>query len=160
MNGPARSPEPPDHPDLPVKPPLVFLVSIVIGVGTHHLAPMRAGPAGRASVGVAIVALAVALLVWAALSFRSRRTPLEPWKPTTAIVDFGPFAFSRNPVYLAFALIQVGFGLWTDRLAVVAMVVPALLATNAWIVPREEAYLERKFGAEYVGYRRRVRRWL
>jgi len=149
-----------DNPDLPFKPPLPFAAAIVVGVGLHHWWPMSSRPAGWAPLGIALVALAGALLVWCVLVFRSQHTPLEPWKATKVIVDDGPFAFSRNPVYLGFVLLQVGIGLWSDRLAVVALVVVPALMIARMVVPREEAYLQRKFGQVYGDYCARVRRWL
>lgn len=150
----------PDHPDLPYKPPLAYLLAILLGILLERWWPLPPRPHALMPVGVTLVALAIALLVWAQLSFRARRTPLEPWKATRAIVDFGPFAHSRNPVYIAFALIQVGIGLWIDRLWVVALVVVPAVATALVVVPREERYLRRKFGSEYEDYCAKVRRWL
>jgi len=150
----------PDHPDLPYKPPLAYLAAIVVGVGVHHWWPMHARPGGWVFPGVALVVLGAAVLVWAQVVFRAKRTPLEPWKATKAIVSDGPFAWSRNPVYIAFALIQIGIGVWSDQLAVVALVLVPIVATVVLIVPREERYLRRKFGAEYAAYCARVRRWL
>ncbi|MNC99668.1 hypothetical protein D3C83_180330 [compost metagenome] len=76
------------------------------------------------------------------------------------VVSRGPYALSRNPIYVGFALFQVGLGLWTNRLAVVLMVVPAVIATGVVVIRREERYLERKFGAAYLEYKTRVRRWV
>lgn len=149
-----------DHPDLPFKPPLPFVAAIVVGVGVDHWWPMSVRPAGWAPLGIALVALAGALLAWCVLIFRAHHTPLEPWKATKVIVDHGPFAWSRNPVYIGFALAQVGIGVWSDALAVVVLVVVPVLATNVFVVPREEAYLRRKFGAVYGDYCARVRRWV
>lgn len=149
----------PDHPNLPYKPPLAYLAAIAVGMLIHERWPMSARPASWLPVGVSLVVFGAALLLWAKLVFDSKRTPLEPWKATRAIVDHGPFAFSRNPVYIGFAIIQVGVGVWSDRLAVVILtIVPAFL-TAVLIVPREEAYLRRKFGAEYEDFCARVRRW-
>ena len=150
----------PDHPDLPLKPPLVFLAAIAVGYLIGQYAPMSARPAGYAPAGMVLVGVAVLLAAWAAGTFRRAGTPAEPWKPTRTIVEDGPFAFSRNPIYIAFALLQVGVGIWGDRLAVVLMVIPALFVTDRVIVRREEAYLERKFGAAYLDYKARVRRWI
>lgn len=150
----------PDHPDLPFKPPLPFLAAIVGGVGLHHLRPIRVRPVGWAPLGIVLILLAGLVLTWAMRAFRRKRTPLEPWKATRAIVDDGPFAFSRNPVYIAFAMIEVGFGVWSDKLAVVALVMVPLAMVATMVVPREEAYLRRKFGAEYLDYCSRVRRWV
>jgi len=150
----------PDHPDLPLKPPLVFLFCLVVGVGIHHFWPRAARPEGWASVGVGVAVLGIALAQWATYEFRRHKTAVLPWKPTRVIVDSGPFAVSRNPIYLGMALLQVGLGLWANKLAVVLMVVPAIIVTNVLVIAKEEEYLERKFGAVYTEYKARVRRWV
>jgi protein-S-isoprenylcysteine O-methyltransferase Ste14 len=156
----AASAGPPDHPDLPYKPPLPFLLAIVAGIGLDNLYRLSARPPGWAPAGVTLVLLGAALLLWALHEFRSNHTSIEPWKPTTAIIESGPFAYSRNPVYIGFALVTIGVGTWVDRGMIVLLAIPAFLATDRWIVPREEVYLERKFGEAYLRYRRRVRRWI
>lgn len=160
MTGHDAAPVVPDHPDLPYKPPLAFVLAIVGGLALDPLYRLTARPPGWAPVGVTLVLLGAALLFWAFREFRARRTAIEPWKPTTAIIESGPFAYSRNPVYIAFALITLGIGAWVDRGFIALLTVPAVLATDRWIIPREERYLTRKFGDRYVSYRRRVRRWL
>jgi protein-S-isoprenylcysteine O-methyltransferase Ste14 len=149
----------PDHPDLPYKPPLAFVAALLLGVVVHRAWPRGARPDGWLPLGVTIVLLGVALLVWAKVVFDRKHTPLEPWKATKAIVDDGPFAYSRNPVYIGFAVIQVGIGVWSDRLAIVLLSVVPMLLTALLIVPREERYLQRKFGDEYRDYCSRVGRW-
>lgn len=151
---------PPDHPNLPVKPPLVFIAALLLGLLVHWFKPMPARPDGWGGLGIIFAGLAAALMAWAWVALKRKRTDVRPWKPTTAIVTRGPFALTRNPIYLGFALLQVGIGLWSDRLAVLLMTVPAIAATNNWIIAREESYLLRKFGAEYERYLSRVRRWL
>ncbi len=150
----------PDHPELPYKPPLAYLAALLVGIMLHRAWPMHARPAGWSPVGVTLVAVGAALLAWAKVVFDRHRTPLEPWKATKAIVDEGPFARSRNPVYIGFAIIHVGIGVWTDKLAVVLLVAVPVVMTAALVVPREEDYLRRKFGAVYEDYCSRVRRWL
>ena len=83
----------------------------------------------------------------------------RPDKPDTALVEAGPFRFSRNPVYLGFILGMLGIALrWGDLWGWLA-----LLATHgvldALVVRREEAYLAARFGPAYDAYRARVRRW-
>lgn len=151
---------PPDHPDLPIKPPFVFLWATVIGLVVHAIKPVAVRPERWAPLGGIFMLLAIGLIVWAWTALRRHHTDVRPWKPTTEIVTDGPYALSRNPIYLAFALFQVGYGLRSDRLAVVLMVIPAVVATNTWIIAREEAYLARKFGEPYEAYLRAVRRWL
>ena len=124
----------PDHPDLPVKPPLVWLVALVLGWWLHRFMPLPARGNGIAWVGLLVVVAGVLLALWALLTLRAAHTPVEPWKAAGAIVERGPYAFTRNPIYLAFALVTLGVGIWINRLAVVAMVVPALLITAAVVL--------------------------
>ncbi|MFQ5932526.1 MAG: methyltransferase family protein [Nitrospiraceae bacterium] len=80
-------------------------------------------------------------------------------QPTTKIVRSGPYRFSRNPIYLAGLILQLGIALWFNSLWVAGSlaVPPALM----WLVviPREERYLEARFPSEYAAYRASVRRW-
>ncbi|MGE5443670.1 MAG: methyltransferase family protein [Ignavibacteriales bacterium] len=102
----------------------------------------------------------VALIIWSVRTFRLAKTSLIPVKPTTAIVTDGPFRFSRNPIYVGFAFLYLGVGLWLNALWVVVMLVPLLLVIQSYVIVREERYLELKFGQEYLQYKARVRRWL
>lgn len=151
---------PPDHPDLPVKPPLVFVATLLIGLVVDWFKPMPARPDRWGGLGIIFCALALVLVAWAWLVLKRRRTDVRPWKPTTAIVADGPYGLTRNPIYLGFALFQVGIGLWSDKLAVLLMTVVGIAITNNVIIAREESYLFRKFGAEYERYLGQVRRWL
>jgi len=87
-------------------------------------------------------------------------TPVPGNRPTIAIVRTGPYGFSRNPIYLAFTLLQIGLAAWINSVGVLIMLFPALALMALFVVPREERYLEARFPAEYVRYKRDVRRWL
>lgn len=160
LPGHPENPDHQDHPDLPVKPPLISLLALVIGYLIHHFLPMRARPDGWGATGIVLVVLGLALSQWAIHQFRVEKTAVKPWKPTRVILDRGPFAFTRNPIYLAFLLLQVGIGLWHDRIAVVLMTIPAAIVLDRVVIRREEEYLARKFGAVYLSYVKRVRRWV
>lgn len=151
---------PPDHPNLFIKPPFIYVWAMVIGLVVDWIKPMPARPDRWGGLGIIFVVSASAVIVWAVRTLRARDTDVRPWMPTTAIVEHGPYALTRNPIYLGFALVLAGVGLWTDKLAVLLMAVPAIAATNSWVIAREESYLKRKFGAPYEAYLARVRRWL
>jgi protein-S-isoprenylcysteine O-methyltransferase Ste14 len=120
--------------------------------------PVR--PPGWWGFGAFLVAFGATIVVWAVITLVRADTQVAPWMPTTAIVQRGPFAQTRNPMYFGMALIQLGVGQWSNRLAVVLLVIPAIFAINAVAIAKEETYLLRKFGEEYRKYCGRVRRWL
>ncbi len=151
-----------DHANVLIPPPLAWALAFLIGLGLNWLYPLPFSPGGipRAWVGGAVVAIGVALAVSALVTFRRAGTHVEPYKPTTAIVAHGPYAFTRNPIYLGIFLGQIGLAIGFDNLWILAMLVPLFLVIRFGVVAREEAYLERKFGRAYLDYKSRTRRWL
>jgi len=110
--------------------------------------------------GVLIAVLAVTLFIWSIRTFHSAGTPVPGNRPTTTIVKVGPYRFSRNPIYLAFSLFQIGIALGVNDAWILVTLVPAISITSFVVIPREERYLEERFGEEYAGYKASVRRWL
>ena len=145
-----------------VRPPIAWAVAIIVGLGAGWLYPLRFVPASvpRFWIGGGLFGFAFALAIWAIRTIRGAGTRIETNKPTTVIVTNGPFRFTRNPVYIGMLLGQTGIAIGFDNLWVLAMLVPFYLVIRYGVVAREEAYLERKFGDVYLGYKSRVRRWL
>jgi protein-S-isoprenylcysteine O-methyltransferase Ste14 len=114
----------------------------------------------RRPLGVVLSMAGVALFVAAIRAFRAAGTPVPGNRSTTAIVRSGPYRFSRNPIYIAFALIHLGvavsLGGWWLLLTWAVSI--SWIATS--VVPREERYLEARFGSTYSTYKSSVRRWL
>ncbi len=76
------------------------------------------------------------------------------------MITSGPFRFSRNPIYLAFALMHVGLAVWSAKAWLLITLLPALAAIRYGVIGPEERYLEQKFGPVYLDYKKSVRRWL
>ena len=144
-----------------VRPPFVYLASIALGLVVHYAWPVRlVPPSVNTPVGAMLTLLAVALFVTAVRTFRAAGTPVPGNQPTTAIVRRGPYRFSRNPIYLAFSLFQLGLSVWVNSLGLLITLIPAVALMALVVVPREERYLEARFPSEYSSYRAAVRRWL
>src|SRR5437868_11453240 len=107
-----------------------------------------------------VCVLALALVAWAIVTFTRSGSNVSTNLLTTAIVESGPYRFTRNPIYLGMFLGLIGLAIAFDTLWLLMMLVPFALVIRYGVVAREEAYLERKFGDVYRGYRSRVRRWL
>jgi protein-S-isoprenylcysteine O-methyltransferase Ste14 len=119
-------------------------------------------PAGlpAAWLGALVFVLALALFAWAIVTMTKAGSNVPTNRPTTAIVENGPHRFTRNPIYLGMFLGLLGLPIAFDNLWLLITLVPFALLIRYGVVAREEAYLERKFGDVYRGYRSRVRRWL
>ena len=144
-----------------VRPPVVYLVSIGLGLLVHFFWPVHVLPASiNMLIGVLLLLAAVALFVSSVRTFRKAGTPVPGNLPTTIIVRSGPYALSRNPIYLAFTLFQLGLAAWVNSLGLLVTLLPALALMVLVVIPREERYLEARFPLEYPAYKRDVRRWL
>jgi protein-S-isoprenylcysteine O-methyltransferase Ste14 len=144
-----------------VRPPFVYLGSIALGLLIHYAWPARfVPPSVSTPVGAMLTLLAVGLFVAAVRTFRVAGTPVPGNQPTTAIVRTGPYRFSRNPIYLAFSLFQLGLSVWVNSLALLITLIPAVSLMALVVIPREERYLEARFPSEYSSYKASVRRWL
>lgn len=143
------------------RPPLVYLGSIALGVILHFAWPISLLPRGVSPLfGALVVLLAIGLFLFAVRTFRAAGTPVPGNRPTTTIVRMGPYRFSRNPIYLAFSLLQLGIALWVNSLWLVVTLLPALALMSLVVIPKEERYLEARFPSEYSRYKASVRRWL
>jgi protein-S-isoprenylcysteine O-methyltransferase Ste14 len=144
-----------------IRPPVVYLSSIGLGLVAHLFWPVHVLPASTSvPLGVLLLLVAGALFISSVRTFRKAGTPVPGNRPTTIIVRTGPYGFSRNPIYLAFTLFQVGLAAWVNSLGLLVMLLPALALMMLVVVPREERYLEARFPSEYLPYKRAVRRWL
>lgn len=144
-----------------VRPPLVYPVAIAMGALIQLAAPLPFLPRTLAlPLGASLVVIAIGLFAYSVAKFRAAGTPVPARKPTTAIVRTGPYRFSRNPIYLAFSLLQLGIAIWANSVWLLATLVGAVALIHSVVIQREEHYLERRFGAEYLDYKASVRRWL
>jgi len=145
-----------------VRPPIAWAIAFVAGLGAdwHYPLPFMPESVARAWLGSAVFAFGFALAIWAIATIRRAGTRVETYKPTTTIVANGPFRFTRNPIYIGMLLGQVALAVGFNSLWILAALVPFYLVIRYGVVAREEAYLERKFGEVYLGYKSRVRRWL
>lgn len=105
-------------------------------------------------------AAGVALGIAGAQGFRRAGTAIHPFSEPSSLVTTGPFAYTRNPMYLGLALLLTGWGVWLGS-STPLLVVPLFVALihNRFIL-REEPFMAERFGDAYAAYRTRVRRWL
>ena len=142
-------------------PPLIYLAGIVIGVVLRSPVPTPLLPRGLGyGLGAVLIVAAVSILLWGLREMRRAGTAVSTRIPTTALVTTGPFQFSRNPLYVSLTLCYLGIAITAQSLWALALLLVVLAVMQYGVIYREERYLEDRFGAEYVRYKERVRRWI
>jgi protein-S-isoprenylcysteine O-methyltransferase Ste14 len=142
-------------------PPIVYATAIAGAALLRRVVPLAIGRGTwRPLTAWMLVGLAAVLMAHSVTSFWTRHTTLIPNRPASALVVAGPYRVTRNPMYVAMALLTAGAGLWLNTWWAFALLAPVLLIIDRYVIAREEAYLRRRFGADYEAYARRVRRWI
>lgn len=150
-----------DNPNVIAPPPLIFLSGLILGGIVSRFYPFPIFSRGDAIIlGSCLIAagLAIIVLIWRQMN--SAKTHIEPWKPTTKILDSAFYGYSRNPTYVAMAVIYFGASVLFNSIWFLPFLPFVLLIIYFGVILREEKYLESKFGEDYLSYKKRVRRWI
>jgi protein-S-isoprenylcysteine O-methyltransferase Ste14 len=149
--------------ELKIPPPIVVVAAGFLMWALAMVSPHFAVPAGlRITVGLLLVAAGLALNIAGIMAVRRFKTTFNPLRPdtTTALVSSGLFGVSRNPMYLGFLVMLLGWAAYlASPVALFGPVIFVLYITRFQIVP-EERTLSSLFGASFADYRSKVRRWL
>lgn len=148
---------------LHVPVPWVFVLTYLVGVALERVHPRTVSPtAALVSTIAGYVLFAVGAIIagWGLVLFSRAKTTTVPGKLSGKLVTWGPYRFTRNPMYVGLILAYLGeAGLLKQIWPVVLL--PLTVAYLNWtVIPVEEAKLEEGFPDEYGKYRLRVRRWL
>jgi protein-S-isoprenylcysteine O-methyltransferase Ste14 len=147
---------------LAIPVPWVFILMYLIGAGLERIFPL-----GKAlnyefltPIGLVVFVLGAALAAWGWSIFRMRGTTTVPGRTSSTFVTWGPYQFTRNPMYVGLSIAYLGEAL-IQRQAIPAILLPLVIAhVNYLVIPLEESRLRGAFGDEYERYTERVRRWL
>ena len=149
-----------DNPGINVPPPLIYVVPLVLGLMLDKRWHLPFLPRGMArGLGWPLLGSGVMLNAWFLKTIRDAEVPIRTDKPVPRLTTEGPFRYSRNPSYLALAMIYAGIALLRNSLWAILFLPVVVAVIQREVIGREERYLERAFGEEYLAYKEQVQRW-
>jgi protein-S-isoprenylcysteine O-methyltransferase Ste14 len=150
-----------DSPGIRVPPPLIYLLPLASGLLLDRRLHIPFLPRRVARIiGWPLVGGGVALAGWSFRTMRAAETTIRPDKPVSKLIQDGPFRYSRNPLYLSDAMLYAGIAVLRNSLWAILLLPLGVYVIQREVIGREERYLERTFGEEYLDYKARVRRWV
>ncbi len=150
-----------DNPGIRVPSPLIYLLALLLGLLLDRRLHVPFLPRGVARVlGWPLVGGGMALATWFVRTMRGADTTLDVNKPVSSLVQDGPFRYSRNPGYLSLTILYAGTAILRNALWAILLLPLVVYVIQREVIEREERYLERTFGDEYLNYMRRARRWV
>jgi protein-S-isoprenylcysteine O-methyltransferase Ste14 len=143
---------------LPV--PWVFVLTYLIGAALERAWRLGGEVRGGRAIGVALMCIGAIIAGWALAMFHRARTTTVPGETSTRLVMWGPYRFTRNPMYVGLTLAYLGEAGILQQLWPLILLPLCLAYVNWVVIPLEEARLSEIFGDSYESYRLRVRRWI
>jgi protein-S-isoprenylcysteine O-methyltransferase Ste14 len=151
----------PDNPGIKVPPPLIYLLPLLLGLILHTKAHLPLLPDSVVRmVGWPLMGCGALIGGWWRKTMRDADAPVRTDRPVPRLTTAGPFGYSRNPAYLSLAMIYAGIAALRNSLWAILFLPLVLYVIQREVIGREERYLERTFGEEYLAYKARVRRWV
>jgi len=141
---------------------LVLIIALIMWLIAENFSRLELSPAIRYSGFGVLLVIGVLMIVLGGFNFKAANTTVNPITPdsTTVLVTSGIYRYSRNPMYIGFLLMLVGWALFLASLPALVMTAVYILYMNRLQIEPEERALEKIFGAEYIAYKTNVRRWL
>lgn len=150
-----------DHPGIFIKPPYIFAAFFMLAVVLEYFWGVDIFRWGaQLTIGVLLMSFGAGTLTWCVMRFGNAQTNLSPSRPAHALVTDGPYHISRNPIYLSMIAIYLGLVVVFDIVWGLVLLVPLIYVIKTFVIEKEEAYLERRFGEEYLEFKASTRRWL
>src|SRR5690349_2233388 len=143
--------------------PWVFVLTYIIGAVLEYALPLNRAIGGLPGISVAggvLFAIGATIAGWGLLTFRRARTTTVPGKASSQLVSWGPYRFSRNPMYVGLILAYLGEAGILKQLWPIVLLPLIVVYLNWVVIPVEEGRLTEVFGADYERYRGMVRRWI
>jgi protein-S-isoprenylcysteine O-methyltransferase Ste14 len=148
-------------PGVNAPPPLIYLGGVAAGFGLEALLTSPSVPRALAwPIGAALIGAGGVLARSFVRAFARAGTPVSPYSTPMKLVTTGAYRVSRNPGYLGMALAYAGIAVAAEALWALGPLVVVLALIDRGVIVREERFLERRFGEDYLRYKRRTRRWL
>ena len=107
-----------------------------------------------------LIGAAILLFAFAVVQFQKHKTTIIPGQEASAMIQSGIYRFSRNPIYLADALLLAGLILRWDAVLSLPLIPIFVWIIEKRFIEREEDHLRKKFRVQYAAYCRKTRRWL
>jgi len=150
-----------DDPGIKVPPPLIYLLPLLLGLILDRKAHVPFLPSGVVRIiGWPLIGCGVLIAGWWRKTMRDADAPVRTDRPVPRLTTAGPFAYSRNPAYRSLTMIYAGIAALRNSLWAILFLPLVMYVIQREVIGREERYLERTFGEEYLAYKARVRGWV
>jgi len=142
-------------------PTTYFIILLLSSLGCHFVFPiLRFIFPPYHYLGLGLIIFGIIINLWTDSLFKQKQTTVKPYEIPNIFVVSGPFKLSRHPMYLGMMSILLGIAIFLGSLITFVFPIVFIMIMEKRFIPLEEKNLEKKFGNQYIDYKKRVRRWI
>jgi protein-S-isoprenylcysteine O-methyltransferase Ste14 len=152
-----------DNPGVYIPPPLFYFPTFLVAVFMQKKIPIDNSLFHHQFTriaGAVFLIIALFFFVSSLRQFLQSKNTLIPFKPALSLQTNHVYGITRNPMYFGLAVVYTGISCFIGSWWNIILFPFLLLFVQEFIIRREEKYLERRFGQDYINYKRKVRRWI
>jgi protein-S-isoprenylcysteine O-methyltransferase Ste14 len=152
-----------DSPGVYIPPPLFYVLIFLVAIFVQKKVPIDDSLFHlqiTKIIGILFLVISLFFLVTSLIKFFQSKNTLILIKPASSLQTNGIYSISRNPMYVGLAIVYLGITCLIGNWWNIILFPLLLLVIQEYIIKKEENYLERAFGENYLDYKSRVRRWL
>ncbi len=152
-----------DSPGVYIPPPLIYAALFLLSFLLQEMAPLDRSffySAIAANISIVLIICSLIFIIPAILQFVRSKNSVATVKPASSLQFRGIYGLTRNPMYFGLLLLYVGIGIVKGNWWTIMLIPVLIVLVHVLVIKKEEAYLERAFGQDYINYRKQVRRWI
>ena len=144
-----------------IPPPLVVLILVISTFFSSKKIDLIQIPL-QSLISIFILSIGILILLNPVLKFKKSKTTINPIKfnKVNKLVTSGIYKYSRNPMYLGFLIIVISSSIFYLNTYSILTPLFFYLWINRFQIKREEVFLTKKFGEDYLSYKKKTRRWI
>ncbi len=152
-----------NHPAIYIPPPLIYVATFCAALLIQKLVPLNKhffNTTTAKVIGLAVILMGLFFNFPALRQFFITKNTIVTIKPANSLQTTGIYALSRNPMYISLLLFYTGISFIIGNGWNFILLPVLFMVVQEYIIKREESYLERRFGQQYLDYKFKVKRWL
>lgn len=138
----------------------ILYINLILSITLEYFYPTKLWINYNIFFGIIILLVGWTVVYKSKIEFKKYKQKSGPGNDIKEIINTGIYRRSRNPIYLAVLILNIGLSLIINSIWILIDTVIIAWMLNHFLIKKEERFLENEFGGKYVEYKNKVRKWI
>ena len=138
----------------------ILYINIIISISLEYFYPTHLWITNNIFFGIIIIIFGWIIIYKSKVEFKKYEQKSGPNNNIDTIINTGIYKYSRNPIYLAVLIINIGLSLILNSVWILIDTIIIAKCLDYFLIRKEEKFLLEKFKEKYIEYRNKTRKWI